>query len=92
MAIEDVIDNVDRSRFELAVHGRTTFAAYEISGDRITFTHTVVPPELEGRGIASRLIAHALGEAKARGLRVVPQCPFVAAYIGKHPEWQALVA
>jgi predicted GNAT family acetyltransferase len=51
-----------------------------------------VPRELEGRGIASRLIGHALGEAKARGLKVVPQCPFVAAYIQKHPEWQAVLA
>lgn len=87
-----VIDNQDRSRFELAVAGRTAFAAYAVAGDIITFTHTVVPPELEGRGIASRLIGHALSEAKARGLKVVPQCPFVAAYIRKHPEWEAVLA
>jgi predicted GNAT family acetyltransferase len=92
MNSDGVIDNAAQRRFELPVEGRTAFAAYEIDGDVITFTHTVVPRELEGRGIASRLIGHALGEAKARGLKVVPQCPFVAAYIQKHPEWQAVLA
>ncbi|ODP36070.1 GNAT family N-acetyltransferase [Sphingomonas turrisvirgatae] len=92
MTSDAITDNQARSRFELAVEGHVAFAAYTIDGDTITFTHTVVPPELEGRGIASRLIAHALGEAKGRGLKVVPQCPFVAAYIEKHPQWQALLA
>lgn len=88
----NVMDNKARSRFELPVDGHVAFAAYEIAGDVITFTHTVVPRELEGQGIASRLIGHALEDVKARGLRVVPQCPFVAAYIKKHPEWEALLA
>lgn len=92
MNSDAVTDNAARSRFELAVEGHVAFAAYKIDGDVITFTHTVVPKELEGQGIASRLIAHALNEAKARGLKVVPQCPFVAAYIRKHPEWEAVLA
>ena len=92
MNSDAVTDNVARSRFELAMEGHVAFAAYTIDGDVITFTHTVVPKELEGQGIASRLIAHALNEAKARGLKVVPQCPFVAAYIRKHPEWEAVLA
>lgn len=90
--MDDVIDNAARGRFELAVDEQTAFAAYTIDDGVITFTHTVVPSELEGRGIASRLIAHALSEAKTRGLRVVPECPFVAAYIDKHPEWRTLLA
>lgn len=89
---DEVIDNETRNRFELPVEGHTAFAAYTIDGDVLTFTHTVVPRELEGRGIASRLIAHALDDAKTRGLKIVPQCPFVAAYIKKHPEWEALLA
>ena len=92
MNSDAVTDNAARSRFELAVEGQIAFAAYTIEGDVITFTHTIVPPALEGQGVASRLIAHALGEAKARGLKVVPQCSFVAAYIQKHPEWAALLA
>lgn len=92
MDSDEVIDNGERSRFELKIEGHTAFAAYTIAGDVITFTHTVVPPALEGRGIASRLILHALTDAKARGLKVIAQCPFVAAYIAKHPEWAGMLA
>ncbi len=86
-----ISDNRDRSRFEVTVEGHVAHADYRIDGDVITFTHTIVPPALEGRGIASRLILHALNDVRARGLRVVPQCPFVAAYIRKHPEWADLL-
>jgi predicted GNAT family acetyltransferase len=92
MTTDDIIDNRARSRFETSVEDHTAFADYTIDGEVITFTHTLVPKELQGRGIASRLIAHALGEARARGLKVVPQCPFVAAYIQKHAEWGSILA
>jgi predicted GNAT family acetyltransferase len=84
-------DNPAESRFELALHGEIAFAAYALQGDTITFTHTIVPPALEGQGVASRLIAYALGEARARGLKVRPECSFVAAYIERHPETQDLL-
>lgn len=86
-----ISDNRERSRFEVTVEGHVAHADYRIDGDVITFTHTIVPPALEGRGIASRLILHALNDVRARGLRVVPQCPFVSAYIRKHPEWADLL-
>jgi predicted GNAT family acetyltransferase len=85
-------DNPAKSRFELIENGQTAFAAYEIEGETIAFTHTIVPPALEGQGVASRLIAHALGEARARDLKVRPECSFVAAYIERHPETQDLLA
>ncbi|WP_066657745.1 MULTISPECIES: GNAT family N-acetyltransferase [unclassified Sphingomonas] len=91
MESDAIRDNAERHRFEVVVDGHLARAEYAVSGDVITFTHTIVPPALEGRGIASRLIRHALSEARARGLRVVPQCPFVAAYIRKHPEWADLL-
>lgn len=91
MESDAVRDNAERHRFEVVVDGHLARADYVIDGDVITFTHTIVPPALEGRGVASRLIRHALSEARARGLRVVPQCPFVAAYIRKHPEWADLL-
>jgi predicted GNAT family acetyltransferase len=84
-------DNPAESRFELIEHGEIAFAAYALQGDSITFTHTIVPPALEGQGVASRLIAYALGEARARGLKVRPKCSFVAAYIERHPETQDLL-
>lgn len=88
----DVVDNKERHRFELVEDGNTAFAAYTIDGDVITFTHTVVPKAIEGRGVASRLILAALTDVKARGLKVVPRCPFVKAYIERHPEWQDVLA
>jgi predicted GNAT family acetyltransferase len=57
----------------------------------ITFTHTEVPPELNGRGIGSTLVRGALEQVRFRGLKVVPKCPFVAAYMGKHPEFNDLL-
>jgi len=88
--MSDVRNNEERSRYELEAEGHTAFAAYEIDGGVITFTHTVVPSALQGMGIGSKLIAAALADARSRGLKVEPQCPFVAAYIAKHPEWQDL--
>lgn len=81
-----VIDNAAEHRFELVADGHTAVAMYVREGDRIVFTHTIVPPELEGRGIGTRLVAGALEQVRTAGLRVVPQCPFVAAYLEKHPE------
>lgn len=91
MDSDAIRDNAERHRFEVVEDGHLARANYVINGDVITFTHTIVPPALEGRGIASRLIRHGLSEARDRGLRVVPQCPFVAAYIRKHPEWADLL-
>ncbi|THJ66759.1 N-acetyltransferase [Arthrobacter echini] len=65
-------------------------AAYERSGDSIVFTHTVVEPAAEGRGVGSALVRHALDEAREQQLTVVPKCQFVAAYIERHPEYQDL--
>ena len=88
----DPHDNPAGERYELAADGHVARAQYELSGGTITFTHTIVPPALEGRGIGSRLIAFALADARARGLKVVPRCSFVRGYIDRHPEWRGLLA
>lgn len=82
----DVTDNRSESRFELPAEGGPAIAAYQLNGDTITFTHTVVPQEAEGQGVGSRLIAGALADARGRGLKVIPQCAFVRAYLEKHPD------
>jgi len=64
---------------------------YELSGQVITFTHTVVSPEFEGRGVGSALARRALDDARKRGLSVVPACRFIAAYIQRHPDYADLV-
>ena len=80
-------------RFAADIHGATAYATYREREDRILdLDHTFVPVALRGRGIASQLTAHALAFARAGGYRVVPSCPFVAAYIRRHPEYRDLLA
>lgn len=88
----DIRNNEQESRFETTVEGKTAFAAYYRDAGKITFTHTEVPPELEGRGIAGAIVKHALDEARQNNLGVVAQCAYVAAYVKRHPEYQDLLA
>lgn len=87
-----VIDRPERRRYELDVDGVVAFIEYEAGDGRVTATHTVVPESLGGRGVGSTLVRGMLDDLRARGLAVVPQCPFVAAWIGKHPGYADLVA
>ncbi|SDA27227.1 GNAT family N-acetyltransferase [Sphingomonas sp. NFR15] len=87
----DVTDNRSEHEFELVVDGHRAVAAYQMEDDTIVFTHTVVPEAIEGRGVGSRLIRAALDSARDRKLKVIPQCPFVAAYIERHPEYRDLL-
>ncbi len=86
-----VYNNTSLHRFELAVDGHIAFTEYTRTSDTITFVHTVVPPELGGRGIGSQLARGALDAVRAEGLKVVAQCPFIAAYIAKHADYQDLL-
>jgi uncharacterized protein len=87
-----VVNNTAANRLEALVTGQLAVAEYVEGSGTLTFTHTRVPDSLRGRGVASRLIEAGLALARERGLKVIPQCPFVATYIGKHPEVQDLLA
>jgi len=89
--VNDIRNNTQLNRFELDVDGHTAVSYYKLTPGVITFTHTEVPQELSGRGIGSRLARGALEAARAQGLKVVATCPFVSAYIGKHPEFGDLL-
>lgn len=80
------------SRYEAEVEGHRAVTEYRVEGDRVIFTHTFVPPELRGRGIAEALVRTALEETRRRSLRVVAECSYVAAFIRRHPEFQSLIA
>ena len=85
-------DNVERHRFEIDLGGGTfAFADYNLITGKIMFTHTEVPPEHEGKGIGTALIRAGLAAARERGLKVIPICPFFAAYMQKHAEVQDLL-
>jgi predicted GNAT family acetyltransferase len=89
--MSDVINNRQHHRFELEVDGHVAKAFYKLEPGVITFIHTEVPPELGGRGIGSILIKGALDQVRTEGLKVVPLCPFVKAWIGKNPGYKDLV-
>ncbi|MBO9539591.1 N-acetyltransferase [bacterium] len=84
-------DNPAAKRFELQIGDRLAVAEYILTPDGIVFTHTEVPVELEGRGLASKLIKFALDSARERKLSVTPMCQAVAGYIERHPEYQDLL-
>ncbi len=85
-------NNESESRFECDVDGKLSVVEYEMAPDKIIFTHTEVPEELAGRGIAQKLVTTALDHARKRKLRVVPLCSNVATYIERHPEYRDLVS
>ncbi len=83
----EIRDNRDENRYEIRVDGQVAgFAEYQLGHDSITFTHTEIYPAYEGAGLGSHLARGALDDVKARGLSVVPVCPFIAAYISRHPD------
>ncbi|MET0606726.1 MAG: GNAT family N-acetyltransferase [Beijerinckiaceae bacterium] len=87
----EVTDNAALNRFELHVDGHVAFAAYELAPGVVTFTHTVSPKELQGRGAGSKLARGALDMVRSRGLKVMAKCPFIAAFIQKNREYQDLL-
>jgi predicted GNAT family acetyltransferase len=88
----EVADDRLRSRWEARVDGDLAgAAAYELADGVVTFTHTVVADAFEGQGVGSALARTALDDARARGLAVVPRCPFIAGWIEHHPDYADLV-
>ena len=83
--------NTKKHQFENHFGGATSVLAYEQDGDTVTFTHTHVPKEVSGGGIAGTLAETALRWAEASGYKVVANCPYVASYIKKHPEFEKLL-
>jgi len=85
--IYQVRDNVEGRRFEIDLgDGTFAFADYNLITGKIMFTHTEVPKAHGGKGLGSALIRSGLGAARERGLKVIPICPFFAAYMQKHSE------
>ncbi len=84
--------NDEQRRYELRLDGELAgYAVFRMNPGRITFTHTVVQPEFEGKGLGSRLARFALDDAVARELTIVPVCPFITSYLQQHPEYEASV-
>ena len=87
-----ILNNGAESRFEAVVDGLLCVADYEIKEGLMVFTHTFVPAELRGRGVAGKLVRAALAEARAKHFKVIPACSYVARFIDRHKEYADLLA
>ena len=88
----EVTNNLTDKQFQAEVEGHLAIIRYTPENGTLVLTHTEVPPELEGKGVGSHLVRAALDFAMTEGLDVVPECPFIKAYIDKHEEYHSLLA
>ena len=86
-----IFDNTAARRLEINDGGHIAFLTYRTKGDAIEYLHSETPPELQGHGYATALAKFALDREKASGRKVIPTCPFVRAYIKRHPEYASVV-
>jgi uncharacterized protein len=87
-----VTDNQAESRYEVHVAGELAgFVVYHLRGRQITLIHTEVDPRFQGAGLATQLARFSLDDARKRDLAVLPACPYIRSWIGKHPDYADLV-
>lgn len=93
MVESKLVLNEDKKRFEYEVNGITAFIEFILSNENIMFlTHTEVPVGLEGKGVGSAIVSKTLEYIKEKGYTLAPLCPFVAAYVKRHPDWKSILA
>lgn len=85
MSVE-VTHRPEQSRFTAEVDGQTAFLTYEQGAGTVAMTHTIVPPEIGGRGVAGDLTAAAVAWARNQDLTIDAQCSYVHGWLAKHPE------
>lgn len=90
MMDEKVEHDEDQGRFYITTDGKEAYLAYSEQDGVLDLYSTYVPQELRGQGIAGKVVKEGLEHAKKEGYQVRPSCPYVAAYIQKHPEYQDL--
>jgi len=88
-----LIDNEVLNQYEFQIEAYTPKIEYiKNKQQQIFLTHTEVPRALEGKGIGAALVKATLEDVKEKELSLVPLCPFVAAYIKRHPEWKSILS
>lgn len=88
----EITHNASSQRFESKVDGLLCRSDYRMHGNTMMLVHTEVPPQLEGRGIASALVRAAFDHAKQNGMDVLPVCSYARTWVQRHPEFNSLVA
>ena len=87
-----VRNNTALGRVEQDLEGGVAFATYHLSPRAITIVHSEVPASMRGGGVGSQFVRRVLGEIRAQGLKVVPQCSFVRAFMTKNAEFNDLLS
>jgi uncharacterized protein len=88
----ELVDRADQNRYELTLAGaRIGTTSYAVRDGKIIIPHTEIDPRHGGRGLGSQMVRRVLDDVRARGLVVVPMCPFVADFIRRHPEYADLL-
>lgn len=87
-----LIDNIEKKQYEFHIDGDLARIEYIKAQGKIFLTHTEVPAKFEGKGIGSALVRQVLDDIQQEGLILVPLCPFVAAYLNRHPEYNKLLS
>ncbi len=88
-----VIHNAAASRFEMDIQGKRALIDYRKKDeDTYNLYHAEVPPEFEGRGFGGQLVKGTLEQIKTEGKKFIPTCPFIVAYVRRHPEYQEFIA
>ena len=87
----DVVERPEQNRFELSLDGGTALVAYQRDGNRLVLIHTEVPEQFAGQGVGSRLAKGVFALIRASGRKAVVRCPFLKAWIAKHPEYDDIV-
>lgn len=86
----EVKHNEGKNRFEIQLGDQVAMVKYILASGEIIFTHTEVPEAFEGQGVAGKLAKAAIEYAKAHEMRIRAMCPYIAAYIQRHPEYQSI--
>lgn len=87
----ELVNNIEDQRFELQVEGHTAFIEYRQGRDHFTLIHTEVPEALNGKGAGTAIVEKVLYYIEQHQMKLVPVCPFVVAYLKRHPEWKRIL-
>lgn len=86
-----LVKNEEKKRFEIEYNGHFAFIVYKETNDHIALIHTEAEPELAGTGAAAAVVEKTLIYIEKSGKKLLPYCPYVFAFIKKHPEWKRIV-
>jgi predicted GNAT family acetyltransferase len=86
-----VVDDTEHHRFTATIDGHVAELTYQRTAQRLVLIHTGVPAAIDGQGVGTALVLAAVADAEARGLTVVPRCPFARRYLTEHPDVAARV-